>query len=622
VAVSHWDTLWDASYASPSGSVVLDLPAKSDDSCLVVITGQNKKPIIKRIYINNINKEYLNLTASQVADPKGNNNGKADFGESVYLKFTLSNLGLTDATALTAKISTSSYLVTILKDSVNIGTLPAGSEITLSDKFEIRIDNLVPDRSYVTINLNLKDAKTEKNYKIDICLHSPVIEIVSCTIDDSMTGNGNLAADPGETIKLVFGINNSGSSNISGTMNISGYPAGITVPQPVVSSGIIKYGQMNNVMVTATVSPLLAKGSAFNISSLLDCSPYVVNKSFSIPVGKTRESFEYQSFTVFPWQNSLAYPWVITDGQSAEGKFSARSAVIPNSTESLLKLSVNVPVPDTVRFNYKVSSELNWDFLTFRLNGVQVLKISGEAGWSEKKVVLKEGFNLLEWFYRKDESYSSGSDCAWIDFISFPPLSFSRIDMKTGKIVTPQPNKNYFLEPITAEVINLGTDTVKGFNLAYSLNTGIPVYQYFSNKIKPGDTAKVAFSTRADLAGNGTYILKVYGFGNNDEYLLNDTTSMVIVNTAVTPVENPENKLTIMPNPFESSFRVSLSMDLSDEALFSIFELSGKVIWEEKRSLVPGENILTITPGNIPPGFYTMRITGKTILKAARLIKR
>jgi hypothetical protein len=67
---------------------------------------------------------------------------------------------------------------------------------------------------------------------------------------------------------------------------------------------------------------------------------------------------------------------------------------------------------------------------------------------------------------------------------------------------------------------------------------------------------------------------------------------------------------------------VSLSMDLSDEALFSIFELSGKVIWEEKRSLVPGENILTITPGNIPPGFYTMRITGKTILKAARLIKR
>ena len=44
VAVSHFDTLWDASFASPSGSVVLELPGLSNDSCLVVITGQNRIP--------------------------------------------------------------------------------------------------------------------------------------------------------------------------------------------------------------------------------------------------------------------------------------------------------------------------------------------------------------------------------------------------------------------------------------------------------------------------------------------------------------------------------------------------------------------------------------------------
>jgi len=46
VAVSHFDTLWDASYVSPSGSVTLDMPGLANDSCLVVVTGQNKVPLI------------------------------------------------------------------------------------------------------------------------------------------------------------------------------------------------------------------------------------------------------------------------------------------------------------------------------------------------------------------------------------------------------------------------------------------------------------------------------------------------------------------------------------------------------------------------------------------------
>jgi len=622
VAISHWDTLWDASYVSPSGSVVLDLPAKSNDSCLVVITGQNKKPLIRKIYIGNIGKEFVNLSRSEVTDPKGNNDGRADFGESIYLNFTISNLGLVDATNLKAIISTDSYNVTILKDSAFVGTLHAKSEITISNKFELKIDNLIPDRSYITIKLRLTDDKTEKNYSIDVCLHAPVIEIVNCTIDDTETGNGNSSADPGETIKLVFGIYNSGSSNISGNLIISGYPAGITIPMPEVSTGVISPGQTTNIMVTAFVSASLSKGSDFNISSLLDCSPYVANRSFSIPIGKTRESFEYQSFEVFPWQNTSAFPWIITDSQSTEGQFSARSAPIPNNSESLLKLTINVPEPDTVKFFYKVSSEHNWDFFSFRLNGTQVFKISGEAGWSEKSVILKEGFNLLEWMYRKDESYSSGNDCAWIDYISFPVTSFSRTDMKTGKIVTPLPNKNYFLEPITAEVINLGTDTVKGFNLAYSLNSGFPVYQYFNNKIRPGDTARVAFSTLANLSGNEVHILKVYGFSNNDEYLKNDTATLSIINTAVTPVENPGNRITIIPNPFITSFRVMITMEVAEDALFTIFDSAGNVRWEERRGLVPGENSLTISATGLTSGFYTLRIRGNTILKAARLIKQ
>ncbi len=110
VAVSHADTLWDASHASPSGAVTLDMPGLSEDSCLLVITGQNKVPLMKTIYFSRVNKEFINLTKTSVSDVSGNNNGKADFGETLYIDMTVANLGLTDATDLYAKVTTGSTI--------------------------------------------------------------------------------------------------------------------------------------------------------------------------------------------------------------------------------------------------------------------------------------------------------------------------------------------------------------------------------------------------------------------------------------------------------------------------------------------------------------------------------
>jgi hypothetical protein len=580
MAISHFDTLWDASYASPSGSVVLDMPGVSDDSCLIVITGQNRVPLIKKIYISDISKEYINLTSSALDDASGNNNGIADWGESLFLKLTIGNLGLSDATHLYAKISTSSDLVTIVNDSVDIGTLPAKSQIVLSDNFGIRVAKLIPDKGYITLNLKLKDSKTEKNYLIDICVHAPVLEILNCTIDDSVAGNGNFIADPGETINLMFKVSNSGSSSISGTYNITNQPAGLTIPEPVVNTGVLEYGESSFIPVTVNLSPEILPGSVLNIST-----------------------------------------WIITDGDAYEGQYSARSGVISDNTESLLKITVNLPLKDSVKFLVKVSSELEYDFLIFRLNGTEIFRISGETGWIGKKNELKEGFNILEWIYKKDQDIVSGADCAWLDYISFPAISFSRIDLKTGKIVTPEPNKSYNLEQVTAQVINFGTDTIKHFNLAYIVNNNTPVSQQFNKLIKSGDTTIVAFTQTADLSVNGTYKIKVYGFNNNDNYIVNDTASLTIINTDITPIENPETRIKVIPNPFSQNFRLLIDSKITDEIRISIFSTAGKLLWEDEAAVAPGENIFTISPDVLPSGFYTLRITGRTTLKAVRIVK-
>ncbi len=69
------------------------MPGLSNDSCLVVVTGQNKKPIIKTVRFSNVTGEYLNLTSNSINDIEGNNNARADYGETFFLNLTVSNLG-------------------------------------------------------------------------------------------------------------------------------------------------------------------------------------------------------------------------------------------------------------------------------------------------------------------------------------------------------------------------------------------------------------------------------------------------------------------------------------------------------------------------------------------------
>ncbi len=622
IAISRRDTLLDASFVSPSGAVTLDIPPMNNDSCLVVITGQNKIPFIKTIYFGNVNKEFINLKKTEINDITGNNNGKVDYSETFYLKLTVSNLGLSNAAQLYAKISPlASSPFTIVNDYVYIGTLNARSDTVLNNQLILKTDDLITDKSYVTLNLKLKDSFNEKNYKIDIKLHAPVIEILSCLVDDSITGNNDHFIDPGETLNLVVKILNSGSSAAEGNLNVMNSPQGVVIHNNSVITGLINPQEIKPVYIPVTVSPSMKKGDTFEISLLADCSPYTALKNFNIPVGRTRESFEYQNFRIFPWKNNSASPWIITSGTAWEGIFSARSGVIPNYGESKLTLRVNLPHPDSIRFMYKVSSEENWDFLKFKLNGNQVLSKSGEIDWTECKVVIKEGFNELEWSYSKDQSGFKGADCAWLDYIIFPSDAFNRIDLKAGKIISPDTTKKMGNEIITAEFINLGTDTLKKYNLAYTINNGTPVMQTFNIPIVPADTVALSFSNRYDFSAGGTYILKVFSTGNNDSYLLNDTLTITMVNTAVPVIKDADSELKVIPNPFNESFRININTTHSESVTVTLISAAGTKVWEGKAKLIAGENNLNISPEGLKPNAYTVIIKGKSFIKTAKIIK-
>ncbi|MFQ5430496.1 MAG: M14 family zinc carboxypeptidase [Phycisphaerae bacterium] len=109
--------------------------------------------------------------------------------------------------------------------------------------------------------------------------------------------------------------------------------------------------------------------------------------------------------------------WFATTSASYKDFWSARAGAMTHNQTSWLTRTVN---GGDISFWYRVSSEANYDFFRFYVDGVVQVSVSGTSGtWTQFVTTLAPGSHLLKWEYAKDGSVSSGSDTAWIDNFQF-----------------------------------------------------------------------------------------------------------------------------------------------------------------------------------------------------------
>lgn len=130
------------------------------------------------------------------------------------------------------------------------------------------------------------------------------------------------------------------------------------------------------------------------------------------------DDFETGDFSRYDWQRWGHAPWVIVSNTVFEGSYAARSGTITHNQQSVLEIEMEVKAGN-ISFYKKVSSESNWDFLIFLIDGVLRGVWSGEIGWSQETFPVAGGTHVFSWVYSKDGSISTGNDCAWIDIIRF-----------------------------------------------------------------------------------------------------------------------------------------------------------------------------------------------------------
>ncbi|MCQ2265507.1 MAG: T9SS type A sorting domain-containing protein, partial [Bacteroidales bacterium] len=133
---------------------------------------------------------------------------------------------------------------------------------------------------------------------------------------------------------------------------------------------------------------------------------------------------------------------------SARSKSNLGDGSYYSNKESILQITMNVSQASPISYFRKVSSEQNYDKFTFAIDGTVKEELSGEVAWGEASFDVPVGNHTFKFTYSKDYSSSNGSDCAWIDNITFPvsgtimgPTSIENNEIDQQLCVYPNPAK-------------------------------------------------------------------------------------------------------------------------------------------------------------------------------------
>ena len=618
VALSHFDTLWDASHATPSGSVYLDIPSTEKDSCMMIVSRQNGIPFIKTIYFSESDTAWLSINDINISDLSGNDNGQADYNETISLQTDIQNAGNEGADNIYLKITSSSEYISIVNDSLYVGTVGANSEIQQTG-FEIYVEDNLPDLELATISIELHYNGNIVNQNTDISLHAPELTILNCVTDDNVTGNGNGLPEAGERVSIVFRIINNGSSSCSGNLLISDVSEYIDFDATLLVTGPLYPGVITEVTVLADISQNTPESTEISFDAELFSDPYTTSKTLSFIAGKLTEDFELLNFTTFPWTNNTDKPWIITDETSKSNMYSARSGIITHNEESKLSMLLNNPGEDTLRFWYKVSSEASWDSLIFKVNNNMFIHASGEVDWTEAVIPLGKGVFLLDWIYKKDQSVNNGSDCAFIDLVRFPELSFVQSAINLNSIISPVKGQIYTDEEIAVELSNLGRDTISTISMTYMVNNIPPVNETFDVDFRPGDTIRLSFSQTVDMSVYDTYNIMVF-VTHPDNFFINDTLKTTIISTDIEDPHPEIDAFIIAPNPVQDNIRI-ISNSNSQDNIITLYSSSGAMVYRNEIDFISADEQIFLDHGSLSRGSYILVIQAGDKIFQYKIIK-
>ena len=486
-----------------NGQCTLSFPALTNvGNAELVVLGYNKVTYVGTVEVVPAAGAYVTIDNYEMSSP-------ANYGETVDLSVEVKNVGVETANNIAVTLSTESEYLTITSAEGTVASLAAG-EIATIDGFQFEVANNAPDGMRAQIDATMTNGTDTWTGKIMVDLHAPVLEMSTIVVSDT-------------DVQLTFA--NGGSAPFYGaTLSITSCSQDLVFENDMITTTeTVEGGQSitmsSNYSIASTVEP----GTTFEVAYDFISGMFEIEDIFVVTYGSIQEDFESGVFGD-DWTFSQPNAWTIVDGGS-KGKCAKSMNEGINNSDYSATLSVNVLAPGELTFMYKVSSEANWDKLHFYMDNQEKGVWSGTVDWTEFTQPVTAGNHTFKWSYTKDTSLSSGSDCAWIDNITFPPTN----------IIT-------FLAPAT----DLNAE-VDGANVAltWTASADADVYIVKRDGELVGETNETSLNDV--LPHDGVYTYAVYAATNGGS--MSAPVTVIIEAEFDGAVEAQEVVFSVYPNP-------------------------------------------------------------------------
>jgi hypothetical protein len=352
----------------------------------------------------------------------GNGDGLMSYGDTILLGVKIKNVGTADADNVIVNIRTMSPYVTFIDTTENYGAIAQGASKMINGGYKFAVAQNIPNNTLVTFICEAhdqNDSVTVSTFTINA--YAPAPTIMSMTVIDA-GGNNNGRLDPGETATLNILTKNTGlytAEDVVSTL-VSQNPF-VTVADGTFPIGNMVPGQENTAVFIVTVDPTTYYGCGAVLHNVAQAMYQFDAKDFMMPIGLIVEDWETGNFSKFDWTFAGSADWMIDPTTKWEGEYASKSGAIADNQTSELVINYNVMLDDSISFYRKVSSQALGDFLRFYIDDLMVGMWSGNLDWKRFAYPVLAGEHTFRWVYEKNASGVQGSDCAWTDFIVFPP---------------------------------------------------------------------------------------------------------------------------------------------------------------------------------------------------------
>jgi len=503
-------------YSTGGTANVTLTPFDAPGTMKVTVTAFNKVTYQEDVLVIVPDGPYVIATGYTINDSEENNNGLADFNETIKINQSLKNVGVEIANGVITTLTSESTDITITDNEEEFGNIGIDETVTMNDAYTIEIADGIQDQEVIALNLEITDAEEnawQSNYNITV--NAPDFKLNFVQIDDTETGNSNYTIDPGETVNLIVEILNNGHAvSNAGNVMISSESEYVSISNNTEDFDEQDINSPLEIAFTVTIDEEVTTGTALCFDFNLTAGLYGSTLNTCLSTGQQIEDWESGTLDSYAWQNESSYPWFLVNDVVFEGDYALKSGPIPSTegNESILTINVNVITDDNVEFYKKVSCQDEmWgyvvDYLEFSIDGTQQGQWYGEVDWSQETFPVSSGNRELKWLYHKMGYFSDGEDCAWIDNIILPahqstvPVISTSLDIMENSLeVYPNPASDYV--NINMNLIENTTALVKVINIS-----GQVVFEYpeYINLYK----GKNSILLNTENYSNGLYIIQL-----------------------------------------------------------------------------------------------------------------